>query len=377
MAGLTELKIRKIKPTDKIKRYYDENALYLQVHPNNKKYWRLKYYRPTDGKEDTLSLGVYSPTNTLACARASRDEARLLIAQGIDPKAQKKANKEKNDQQKSLSEIINLYLENESPNHKGHKWEKIRLTKIMRDYPKMCNKPIIQIDQTDMIHFRNTRSEHIQGVSVSREMQLLGGVFKYAIRELRVIQSSPLKDVTKPKENPHREQRITQQMIEKLLLTFGYRPDIQPVLKKHQTAWAMLFAIETAMRQSEITGMTWENIFDDHVLLPDTKNGSIRRVPLSNAAHALLDLMRGIDDMRVMTVEAGSLSTIFRKYRDKAELSEITFHDTRHEAISRMAKKMAIQDLAKISGHKDLTMLMRYYNPTTRELADIMNKPAV
>ncbi len=49
----------------------------------------MKYYRPTDKKEDRLAFGVY-PAVSLADARAKRDEAKKLMAQGLDPKAEKK-----------------------------------------------------------------------------------------------------------------------------------------------------------------------------------------------------------------------------------------------------------------------------------------------
>ncbi|PHM30680.1 integrase [Xenorhabdus mauleonii] len=50
----------------------------------------MKYYRPTNKKEDRLAFGVY-PTVPLADERSKRDEAKKLMAQGIDPKAEKKA----------------------------------------------------------------------------------------------------------------------------------------------------------------------------------------------------------------------------------------------------------------------------------------------
>ncbi len=53
------------------------------------KYWRMKYRRPTDKKEDRLAFGVY-PAVSLADARTKRDEAKKLLAQGIDPKIEKK-----------------------------------------------------------------------------------------------------------------------------------------------------------------------------------------------------------------------------------------------------------------------------------------------
>ena len=65
----------------------DGGGLYLEVSAKGFKYWRLKYLRPSDKKEDRLAFGVW-PTVTLAQARAKRDEAKKLLVQGIDPKAE-------------------------------------------------------------------------------------------------------------------------------------------------------------------------------------------------------------------------------------------------------------------------------------------------
>lgn len=67
----------------------DGGGLYLEVKAKGSKYWRMKYRRPSDKKEDRLAFGVW-PTVTLAQARAKRDEAKKLLVQGIDPKAEKK-----------------------------------------------------------------------------------------------------------------------------------------------------------------------------------------------------------------------------------------------------------------------------------------------
>ncbi len=60
--------------------------MHLLVHPNGSRYWRLRYRH--QGKEKTLALGLY-PDISLSEARSLRDEARKLIAQGIDPCEQK------------------------------------------------------------------------------------------------------------------------------------------------------------------------------------------------------------------------------------------------------------------------------------------------
>ena len=371
MGNLTDLRIRKIKPTDKNTKYSDAGGLYLMVTPKGSYYWRYKYR--FEKKEYVLALGVY-PDVSLADARFKHFEAKKLLLNGINPSADKQSKKQKMKQEQPFSMVVQSYLDKEAINHKGFKWEMLRLNKIMRDFPELAKKSINLIDQSDLINFRNKRSLEVQGTSVKREMQLLGSVFRYAIRELRIIEYSPLTNVTKPKENPHREIRINLDDIETLLNAFQYTTETPLILKKHQTAWAFLFALETSMRLSEITSMRWEHIAEDYVLLPNTKNGSARKVPLNKNAVALLNKAKGLDLDVVLTISADSLSTTFRKYRDTTPLTHINFHDTRHEACTKFAQMMPIQDLAKVTGHKDLAMLMRYYNPTASELAQRMNE---
>jgi len=54
---------------------------------------------------------------------------------------------------------------------------------------------------------------------------------------------------------------------------------------------------------------------------------------------------------------------------EKVKIENLHFHDTRHEAITRLAKKLDILDLARMTGHKDLKSLMTYYNATPAEIA--------
>lgn len=84
---LTDTKLRALKSTGKVQKLSDGGGLYIHVSPAGGKLWRL-FYR-FDGKQKTLALGKY-PDISLADARRMRDEARALLAQGIDPSAQKK-----------------------------------------------------------------------------------------------------------------------------------------------------------------------------------------------------------------------------------------------------------------------------------------------
>ena len=85
---LTDTAIRKAKPGDKPVRLFDGGGLYLEVAPSGGKWWRLKY-RYT-GKEKRISLGVY-PDVPLKKARERRNDARRLLADGVDPGENRKA----------------------------------------------------------------------------------------------------------------------------------------------------------------------------------------------------------------------------------------------------------------------------------------------
>ena len=87
---LTDVAVRNIKPGPKTVRLRDERGLYLEVSPKGGKWWRLRY--TYQGKENMLSLGVY-PDVSLKDARERRDEARKLIANGIDPSQARKEEK--------------------------------------------------------------------------------------------------------------------------------------------------------------------------------------------------------------------------------------------------------------------------------------------
>jgi len=372
MGKLSDSFIRKLTATGKVQKHQDGDGLFLLVTATGKKYWRYKFR--FEGKEQLLSLGIY-PAVSIAKVHIAHAEAKQLKDAGINPCAVKREKKQAEQQEQAFSKVVQLYLENAAIEHKGYKWEALRLNKIMRDFPKLANKPINLIDKSDMIEFRQKSLLKIQGTSVKREMQILGSVFRYAIRDLLILKESPLAHVDRPSENPHRDVRISADDIQVLKDAFNFTDETPIYANIHQIMWAFLFALETAMRKGEILSMQWCNVYADYVLLPDTKNGLPRKVPLNKNALALLERAKGLDSDFVLTVDSASFDTLFRRYRKKTPLEGvITFHDTRHEATTRLAQILPIQDLAKVTGHKDLAMLMRYYNPTASELAQRMNE---
>ena len=117
------------------------------------------------------------------------------------------------------------------------------------------------------------------------------------------------------------------------------------------------WAIETAMRRGEIAAMRWEHLDRKArvLLIPETKNGTPRRVPLSLHALQVLDgLSRSIDG-QVWSLRADSITHAFERVCAAAKIKGLTFHDLRHEATSRIFEKgLNPMQVAAITGHKTL-----------------------
>ena len=382
---LSKLQIDAIKPTHKLQKINDSEMLYLFVSPTGRKTWKVLY--TLDGKKNTITLGEYPTVLNAKDARLRRDEIKKQISEGINPTEQKRLDKIKDLSEMSFADLIRIYMEKVTPHKKGGTVEVTVLNAYIKSFPRLMKKPVNQLGQLDMIQFRDERLKKVKSATVARDLGLMGAVFKYARQELRIMTSSPLDDVAKPKQSASRNRRISQDEINSILQAFKYDGSSQPVTKKQQTAWAFLFAIETAMRASEITGLKWADVYDRHVELELTKNGTARQVPLSKRAIELLSYMRGIDDTNVCTVKSkvadgevgrGGLSSyFFQIVKEKLKINDLTFHDTRHEAISRMVKnaKLPVEVLAKITGHKTISILINtYYNPDIEELANHLHK---
>ena len=122
------------------------------------------------------------------------------------------------------------------------------------------------------------------------------------------------------------------------------------------------------MRHSEILHLRWVNVDLDSgfAFLFDTKNGEDRRVPLTKTARDVLSRLPR-KDKRVFPISANCVRLAWERCRMKAGISDLRFHDLRHEAVSRFFEMgMSVPEVALISGHKDVRQLFRYahLNPT-------------
>ena len=142
---------------------------------------------------------------------------------------------------------------------------------------------------------------------------------------------------------------------------------------KNPHIWPVIvFAIETRMGRGEILGLRWEHVDLDRriAFLPLTKNGSSREVPLSTKAAQVLARQRQRNDTpSPFPVTPNGFRLAWDRLRSRAGLSDLRFHDLRHEAISRFFELgLNIPEVAVISGHKDPRMLFRYTHLRAEEI---------
>ena len=100
----------------------------------------------------------------------------------------------------------------------------------------------------------------------------------------------------------------------------------------------------------------------------DLAKAQARDVPLLSAATALINELPEKTE-KLIGLDARSLDTLFRRVRDRTEIENLRFHDSRNEAITRLAQKLEPLELARMVGHKNLNMLLIYYNQTAEQLA--------
>jgi integrase len=165
---------------------------------------------------------------------------------------------------------------------------------------------------------------------------------------------------------------MTPHEIERICFALGYDGG-KPQTVSQRVAVALLLALETALRASELTGLTWDRVSLKRRVLrlsAATKSGHGRDVPLSTEAVRLLRLLGEADVGPVLQLQPRQVDALFRKARDKAGIADLHWHDSRHTAITRLAQRLHVLDLARMVGHRDLRQLQTYYNPPAEAMAE-------
>lgn len=284
---------------------------------------------------------------------------------------------------KTLGQLLERYRDEVSTIKRGERWERLRIDRIVTgrdDTPPdpIAAVPLRDLDASHFASWRDRRLRQVTPASVRREWNLLSSALNIAVNEWRWLHENPMKTVKRPPPPEARDRRISEDEIERLLFALGYDYDKTPMTQTARVGAAFLFAIETGMRAGEIVALRRGEVFKDSRYLTITgreigagKTAAARRdVPLSPEALRIVEQLEKIEGDTVFGITSTTvLDALFRKAKARALIEDLHFHDTRHEAITRLAKRLDVLELARAVGHRDLRQLMTYYNETAEQLA--------
>ena len=286
----------------------------------------------------------------------------------------------------TLSEALDRYEKEVSSSKKGYNQERKRISQWNR-HP-LAIRFLATIRGADLAQYRDEKiSEGYAANTIRLNLAIISHLFEIARKEWGMEGlANPVKSIRVPIPPKGRDRRLLPGE-ETILMEAcdAYKGDMPTIVR---------LALETGMRRGEIASMTWEmvNIKQRTITLPETKNGEKRIVPLSREAVRILsDLPRRIDgNVWGMTQDAitRAFLLILKRGREAYEndckekrskpdpklLTDITFHDLRHEATSRFFEKgLNPMQVSAITGHKTLQMLRRYTHLKPEDLAKMLD----
>ncbi|MDZ4341705.1 MAG: site-specific integrase [Candidatus Binatia bacterium] len=275
----------------------------------------------------------------------------------------------------TFGDLLDRYAADVSPTKKGCRWERLRIGLAKRD--PIADLKLKDLDGRAVTGWRDRRLKAVGTGTVNREWTLLSAACSIAICEWHWLRTNPFgkaAGVKRPQQPEHRDRLATDDELAKLEAA-AEAPTQKVVML------AARWALETAMRSGEILGLTpdrvdttsrvarlvdtWADREENGGEFTSLKTGVRRDVPLSAEAIRIWEETGGLG----FELTADCRDVNWRKLCAKAGVKNLHFHDLRHTAITRLAKKLQVLELARMTGHADLNELMTYYNESAANIA--------
>ena len=251
---LTDVTVRNVKPQDKPQKLTDGDGMFLFVHPNGGKYWRMQYRFA--GKQKVLALGVY-PEVSLADARDRRTDARKVLAAGNDPSEVKKEAK-----RLTILNSENTFeaIAREWHDHRKHEWVDSHAYSILvrldrHAFKKLGSRPIADIDAPELLSVFKVVEKSGALNMAQRIIQYTGQIFMYAIATGR-IKRNPVADLRGALKTPvtkHHAHIGAEELPE-------YLQNLEAYNGSQTTKLALRFLLLTFVRSGELRAAEWSEI---------------------------------------------------------------------------------------------------------------------
>jgi len=264
-----------------------------------------------------------------------------------------------------LTDLLQRYVDEVSPTKRSEKRERQAIQFMQRQ--KIAAYSMEKLTPTVVARYRDERLKTVAAGTIIRELSILSSVISHARKEWGLPTTNPCALVRRPASPQGRARLLTADEEVRLI------SELQPI--RRRSPWMVplvLLALETAMRRGELLSMRWENVNlqTQTALLPMTKNGTARVVPLSRRAVAVLQALPKADIGPVFPLSYMVVNNCFVDACKRAQIVNLHFHDLPHTATSRLAEKLPnVIELASVTGHQTIQMLKRYYHPKAEILA--------
>lgn len=274
----------------------------------------------------------------------------------------------------TLAALMQRYIVEVAPRHKGGEVEICRLRRLIRD-EEFVGRPLAALTTEDLQQFVCTRLDTVAPATVDRELDVIAQVLRYAHEVWSIAAAErPMQGLRRPKCRNERDRRLMPGEEERLLAA----------AREHENPYveaAIILALETAMRRNELLSLQPEDIdyAGRFIRLPATTRGRTRKVPLSMRAAQVLQALPATDDGRMLALSANALKQAFFEHViPLSGIKDLTFRDLRREALSRWAESGVFDriTLPPISLYFDPRRVLRYAHRFPRQFAETLDRRA-
>ncbi|ESY23258.1 integrase arm-type DNA-binding domain-containing protein [Mesorhizobium sp. LNJC394B00] len=252
---LSDASCRNAKAGDKPRKLSDGGGLFLLVQPTGGKLWRLAYRFQL--KQKTLAFGAF-PAVGLKDARRLRQDAKELMAKGLDPAEQKKIAKREaklkasNTLEKVAEEWFGARKHAWTPGYSDRIWR--RLQSDVLDV--MGHRPINAIEPPELLQVIRAIEKRGAIVLAKRILQIAGQVFRFAIASGRASRD--------PSQDLRGALRSAGAPKHRAALKAGELPAFLRSLEQYQgeraTALALKLIVHTFLRTAELRFGQWQEL---------------------------------------------------------------------------------------------------------------------
>jgi len=285
---------------------------------------------------------------------------------------------------KTVRDALDHYADTVSPTKASAKAETLRFQALIRDFPALADKLLSDVTPADIAAWRDAMLKRVKPSTVKRTANSIRAVWTLAHREWGWCGESPFASVTIPADGPPRDRVAGWREIRRILRRCDYVTHHPPVSGLQNVAWAFLVALRTGMRAGEILSLQVSSVSGSVVTVRHKTQhltGRPRSVPLTPQGQRLVSELVSFAQARGRTalfgIKSASLDAQFRKVTAALLIEGLTFHDSRRTALTHLSRKVGAMDLAKISGHRNLSLLLNvYYGVTAQDIARKLAMPS-